>query len=153
MGKSIKVKACGATGLADALAYALARKAHGQLSNLAASGGKGARVASVALAVMDTAEAATEALKAGGVKEMAKAIVRGYEAVQIPADAPIPLLERRKREENANRITKHCNVIKRVEPRLLMELLQDFGSIEGLSRPKQEELIKRLEGIRKTYRI
>lgn len=70
--------------------------------------------------------------------------------VKPPANT---MAERLKREEQGKRITKLCAIIKRAEPRLLMELLQTFGSIEGLSAPKQAELIQRLESIRKEYSL
>lgn len=64
-----------------------------------------------------------------------------------------PLAERRKREQQGNVIKKHCAVIKRTEPRLLQDLLQTFGSIEGLNTDKQALLISYLAAIRKEYRI
>lgn len=106
MKKPIVIKACGATGLADALGAAMTRKLSANTASLA---------------------------KRMGV--------------------PNPLIEKRRREENANRIAKHSSIIKRQDPRLLQELLQQFGSLEGLSAPRQEELLKRLEQIRKDYRL
>lgn len=117
MSKTIKTKACGATGLADALGAALERKLH--IDVLAPSTYRG----------------------------------KSVQTQNLPRIAPNPLVERRKREENAQRITKHSAMIKRLDPRLLQELLQEFGSIEGLSAPRQEELIKRLEKIRREYHI
>lgn len=69
----------------------------------------------------------------------------------IPVDG---LKERRKREENSNRIKKLASIIKRQDPRLYTEALQAFPhELEGLNSQKQEEFIKRLEAIRKEYRL
>lgn len=132
-------KASGSTGLADALTAALSRKPY------------------------------SEAPKHG--RQPVQSEVWVDEVSQIPQDVydrvskrprpagvfidgkPDPIAERRKREEQGKRITKLCAIIKCAEPRLLMELLQTFGSIEGLSAPKQAELIQRLEGIRKEYSL
>lgn len=83
---------------------------------------------------------------------------KGQASKAAPQKAPVAvplntLTEKRRRQENANKINKLRQIITRNEPRLFMEVLQDFGSIEGLSAPKQEELLKRLEKIKKDYRL
>lgn len=67
---------------------------------------------------------------------------------------PNALKERRLREENNNRIKKLASIIKRQDPRLYTEALQAFPhELEGLNSAKQVEFIKRLETIRKEYRL
>ena len=61
--------------------------------------------------------------------------------------------DKRLREEQGRKISKLSAIIKRIEPRLFMEVLQDFGSLEGLSSAKQATLIARLEKIHQDYRL
>lgn len=176
MQKQTKAVASGSTGLAEALAVALKLNAHKQLTKVANAGGRGAQVARTALAALDHTDDAKPYISGGGIKEMAKAIIKdaaeprvlitrdtappfrkgghGRDFGKMHVDeVPDPHKERLRREEQAKTINKHCAVIKREDPRLLVELLQAFGTVEGLSAPKQQDLIQRLERIRKEYRI
>lgn len=143
MRKQTKAVACGSTGLADALAIALKLNAHKQLTEVADRGGKGAQVACKALAVLDTANVTS--LKTGGAKDFAKSIIKD--------GAPDPLAEKLKREDQAKTIAKLSAIIRRKDPRLLMEALQEFGGLDGLNAKRQADFITVLKAIMKTYNL